>query len=236
MKFELNQYNRNVSNDDLIADVRQVAAEIKKNTVTRKEQDEHGRFKSITLIKRFGSWRNACAKATLEMTRTLPNTPDEELYKNLEEVWTRLGRQPVYSEVAKPTSRFHGDTYCKRFGGWRKALEAFVSYVNDEQTPQSEETIRDWKVEPTTKHKTSRTINWRLRVKVWMRDNHKCQLCGRSPATDPTIVLHVDHIKAWANGGETVLENLQTLCSRCNLGKSNLEFTNTETIIEVQNV
>ncbi|MCL4507775.1 MAG: HNH endonuclease [Chloroflexi bacterium] len=34
--------------------------------------------------------------------------------------------------------------------------------------------------------------------------------------------LHVDHILAWSKGGETVLENLQTLCSVCNLGKSNV--------------
>ncbi|MCW5775769.1 MAG: HNH endonuclease [Phycisphaeraceae bacterium] len=32
-------------------------------------------------------------------------------------------------------------------------------------------------------------------------------------------MLHVDHILAWSNGGETVLANLQTLCDRCNLGK-----------------
>ena len=38
-----------------------------------------------------------------------------------------------------------------------------------------------------------------------------------------SIILHVDHIKAWAKGGETVLENLQTLCSVCNIGKSDLE-------------
>lgn len=53
-------------------------------------------------------------------------------------------------------------------------------------------------------------------------DNFKCKNCGRSPATDPTIILHVDHKTAWANGGETVLENLQTLCSVCNIGKSDL--------------
>jgi len=55
------------------------------------------------------------------------------------------------------------------------------------------------------------------------RDIFKCKICGRSPATDPSIVLHVDRIKAWANCGETVLENLQTLCSKCNIGKSDLE-------------
>jgi len=55
------------------------------------------------------------------------------------------------------------------------------------------------------------------------RDNFKCKKCGRSPATDPKVILHVDHKKAWTNGGETVLENLETLCSKCNIGKSDLE-------------
>jgi len=101
-------------------------------------------------------------------------------------------------------------------------LENFVAYINNEESTASEETIKNVEIEPSTRHKTSRTINWRLRFVVMRRDNFKCKNCGRSPATDPTIILHVDHIKAWANGGETVLENLQTLCSKCNIGKSNL--------------
>ena len=54
------------------------------------------------------------------------------------------------------------------------------------------------------------------------RDNFKCRICGKSPATDPKITLHIDHIIPWSKGGETIFENLQTLCSECNLGKSDL--------------
>lgn len=54
-------------------------------------------------------------------------------------------------------------------------------------------------------------------------DNFKCKNCGRSPATDPKIILHVDHIVPYSSGGETTPDNLQTLCSVCNIGKSNLE-------------
>jgi 5-methylcytosine-specific restriction endonuclease McrA len=54
------------------------------------------------------------------------------------------------------------------------------------------------------------------------RDSFKCRCCGRSPATDPAVELNVDYIKVWAEGGLTVLENLQTLCTKCNSGKSNL--------------
>lgn len=72
-------------------------------------------------------------------------------------------------------------------------------------------------------HKTSRDINLRLRFLVMKRDNFKCCVCGRSPATAQGLELQVDHIKPWTKGGETTLENLQTLCRDCNLGKSDLE-------------
>ncbi|RKX24889.1 MAG: hypothetical protein DRP45_07160 [Candidatus Zixiibacteriota bacterium] len=34
--------------------------------------------------------------------------------------------------------------------------------------------------------------------------------------------MEVDHKIPWSKGGETIEENLQTLCSECNQGKSNL--------------
>ena len=66
----------------------------------------------------------------------------------------------------------------------------------------------------------TRIISDKLRYQVLKRDNFKCCACGASPAKDPSVELHIDHIIPWSKGGETTLENLQTLCSRCNLGKS----------------
>jgi 5-methylcytosine-specific restriction endonuclease McrA len=40
-----------------------------------------------------------------------------------------------------------------------------------------------------------------------------------APPHSLNIELHADHILAVANGGKTTLENLQTLCRQCNLGK-----------------
>ena len=71
-------------------------------------------------------------------------------------------------------------------------------------------------------HKTSRNISASLRYKIMKRDNFKCVLCGASPAKDPSIELHIDHIIPWSKGGESTVDNLQTLCSACNLGKSNI--------------
>lgn len=66
---------------------------------------------------------------------------------------------------------------------------------------------------------TSRVVSDKLRYQVLKRDCFKCCACGASPAKDSSVELHVDHIVPWSKGGETVLQNLQTLCSRCNLGK-----------------
>ena len=221
MKYELEEYHRNTPNDKLIADLKRVAADLQKSP-TMDEYNERGAYHSSTLCIRFGSWFKALEAASLDKTRSPLNIPEEELFQNLEEVWIKLGRQPRYKEFQKPLSKYSSGTYERRYGSWRNALEKFIAYINEENS-SSEEAIKKLEVEPSTRHKTKRCINWRLRFIVMRKDNFKCRTCGRSPATDPSIILHADHIKAWANGGETVLENLQTLCSICNIGKSDLD-------------
>lgn len=222
MKFELEEYHRNTKDEELIVDLQRVASELNKVSVTRAEQDEMGRFHSTTYIRRFGSWSKALEKAGFENMHQR-NFSEEQLFKNLEEIWIRLGRQPKYSDIQKPFSKYSVFTYARRFGGWHKALEKFVAFINTEENYSSEEALGKLEIEPKRNIKASRTINWRIRFIVMRRDNFRCKNCGRSPATDPSVILHVDHLKAWVNGGETVLENLQTLCSICNIGKSNLE-------------
>jgi hypothetical protein len=56
----------------------------------------------------------------------------------------------------------------------------------------------------------------KLRFEVFKRDSFTCQYCG---AASPQVVLHCDHIKPVAKGGETELLNLVTACNTCNLGK-----------------
>jgi hypothetical protein len=61
-------------------------------------------------------------------------------------------------------------------------------------------------------------ISPKLRDDVLRRDNFTCRHCGRSA---PNVELHIDHITPVSKGGETKLENLQTLCAECNFGKGN---------------
>lgn len=67
-----------------------------------------------------------------------------------------------------------------------------------------------------------RTISLSLRYKVLHRDKSRCQKCGRTP--NDGIKLHIDHIIPHSKNGLTVLSNLRTLCSKCNIGRSNKYF------------
>lgn len=116
-------------------------------------------------------------------------------------------------------------------------MEAFVEYINNDEdygdAAKDEITEKDSsekecnllineRENTSSRRKTNRDINLRLRFKVMQRDHFKCCFCGASPAKDSSVVLHVDHIIPWSKGGETVIDNLQTLCSKCNLGKSDI--------------
>jgi hypothetical protein len=220
MKFELEPYHRNTPDDVLLYDLKRVAELIGKQSVTQKQYNENGHYHCTTLTNRFGSWFTVLERAGLEKTRNL-NITEEELLNNLFEIWTKLGRQPKYNDLTRQISKYSTPTYERRFGSWYKALETFIAYVNSESKDGIDD-IQNRKLCASKKQKTSRKINWRMRFLVMRRDDFKCRLCGNSPALKPGLVLHVDHINPWSEGGETIMDNLQTLCEKCNIGKSNL--------------
>lgn len=59
---------------------------------------------------------------------------------------------------------------------------------------------------------------------VLARDQWTCCSCGRSSKMHGTT-LHVDHIIPRSKGGKNEKGNLQTLCWKCNIGKSNRDMT-----------
>ena len=58
----------------------------------------------------------------------------------------------------------------------------------------------------------------KLRMSVLERDEFRCRACGRSPANNVDVELHVHHIIPWGIGGITEKVNLITLCKTCHDG------------------
>lgn len=213
--------NAKASPDEFIPDLKRVAKLLGKSSVTTTEYQEHGRFASSTLANHFGSWFAALDAAGLDRTRTLHVT-DEQYFKNLERVWLHLGRQPRHREIQKPLSSYCAGAYERRFGSWRKALQAFVSFIDEDTNGGNEfgeasDLVRKTAAsQPERRHKTKRQISERLKVRVLIRDGNKCRLCGVTVTGED---IHFDHIKPWAKGGETTFENIQVLCAKHNLAK-----------------
>lgn len=217
-KFEITRVTgAPVSDSEIVADLRRVAESIGTTKVTLRIYSEHGRYDARTVARRFGTWNKALDAVGLDVSNEI-DLPDEKLFENILVLWQHYGRQPRRAELSQPPSTISQSPYRRRFRSWIEALETFVSWANASEAaaPQSN-TVTEGQLQPGT----ARDPSLRLRFKVLQRDRFCCRHCGASPAKQLGVELHVDHIVPWSKGGETVLENLQTLCVQCNLGKSN---------------
>ncbi len=228
---------KGVSKAELIKDLQRVSTILGKKTFFTSDYSQYGQFSRSVFLRKFGSWNEALKAAGLDpFDHPLGGGEKNKVseYSCLEEIerlWVELGRQPTTTDIKNGMSKYSLHTYERRFGSWRKALEFFVDYMNGIKEVEVSDNFDDTQRKPdqiqpsestTITHRTKRDINLRMRFMVMKRDDFKCCLCGRSPATTPGLELHIDHIIPWSKGGETVIDNLQTLCSDCNLGKSNL--------------
>ena len=215
--FKLSRVSGNpVSDETLLSDLKRVAQVSSSDTVPQKKYSDLGTFDCSTVIRRFKSWNNALRLAGLVISNEV-GIPDERLFENLLGLWQHLGRQPRRSELSSPPSTVSQAPYNRRFGSWTASLEAFVAYANSTGHESSGSPAEI----DGARRKTGRDPSLRMRWYVLQSDRFMCRACGASPALDPTVKLHVDHVTPWSEGGETNKENLQTLCSLCNLGKSN---------------
>lgn len=229
------QKNKGITDEHLLEELRRVSNVVGRKEISTGDVKEHSHIHRDLFSKRFGSWKKAVELAGLEIRA--PGAARREhsnkaLFENLYETWTHYGRQPHYAEMNLPPSKIKSKNYTNRFGTWRKALLAFIEYMNkdseEEPTtqlpnkppPQTDPSLPSVPIEKK-RPEDRRDIPLGLRFKVMHRDHFKCVLCGDNPPATPGLVLHIDHIIPWSKGGKTEIENLRTLCAACNLGRGN---------------
>jgi 5-methylcytosine-specific restriction protein A len=85
-----------------------------------------------------------------------------------------------------------------------KEYRKFVTdYVTDPENIKYEDYRNSWNV-----------VRKKMTRLVMKRDKHECRICGSKKN------LQIDHIYPMARGGTNDLDNLQILCKKCNLKKS----------------
>lgn len=208
--------NTPVSDKELIDDLIKIAASYNLDVLPQKLYAQNGKYDVTTISRRFGTWSKALSKAGLK-PGNVNIYSDEELYENILNIWQHKGKQPVRQDLGLEPSKISQSPYKRRFNTWSNALKSFVKYADEK-----EDTDIGFNPSEDSRQKSKRDPSLRLRFKVLKRDNFSCVKCGASPAKNKSVELHVDHIKPWSKGGEAIEENLQTLCMKCNLGKSNV--------------
>lgn len=227
MQYKLNEFNRNVPDNELIDDLKRVAEKLGLNKISSRQYNDNGaKYTAGTIATRFGTWNKALVKADLNLVHQR-DVSEEDLFKNIENVWLNVGMQPTFRNMKTPISKYSTYQYEAKFGTWIKALEAFIEFINsnsyfEKEVPSEGEDLENKsEKEIVFKHKTKRNPSERLKVQVLMRDGNKCRLCGITVTGND---IHFDHIFPWSKGGETTLENLQILCKPHNLAKGNWEY------------
>lgn len=135
---------------------------------------------------------------------TYQTDPNATHYTN-EELRCALCNKSVHYVIeVKWEEMFCLNCYVKNFLHilkWREFVEV-RGIINPNKSKQSKKIQRE-------------KMNYSLRYKIIKRDNFKCVLCGDCDR------LEIDHKIPISEWWKTSSENLQTLCFRCNRGKSN---------------
>jgi hypothetical protein len=159
------------------------------------------------------------------------------MFKEIERIWVDLGHRPSKDDWNSARPKISYNAYRRRFRGWQNACLRFIEHqmrrataagvaeqVPTVQAGDTADVVRPLPDRPSGTDLCGAPADRRdpshaLIKKVWKRDGFRCRRCGRSPATHFGVVLEMDHVVPWVQGGRTTLENLQTLCSNCNRSK-----------------
>jgi|CXWL01.1.fsa_nt_gi hypothetical protein len=205
------------SEPTLIEELQRLARSLGKDTLSRRDIDQHGKMSSAVVLKRFGSLRQALQAAGLRPTRFM-KASEEELLDLIEEVWAtsleRFGRRPERADLKMVGSPVSADTIVRRFGSWKKALMATTERADRERPSGAEGSTEPAPVSSPSMRSAKATLSVRKRFFVLKRDLYRCRLCKATG-----VPLEVDHIVPVARGGSDALDNLQALCFPCNRGK-----------------
>lgn len=126
VKFELHRLT-NYSDDDVLTEIRRVAALIKKPALTRNDFFIHSRIHPSTIEKRFGGWTNALEKAGIkERSASCAKTrkmADDEILNELKKFAKSINTETLSNTQLREQFPFSLNSLTRRFGSWQKAVE-----------------------------------------------------------------------------------------------------------------
>lgn len=144
---------KQIKNEDYYADLQRVAKLPNKNTVLYEDYRQYGNYAAQHIFSRFKTWDEALLSAGLQSSGLARSRIDvQAIFNEIERMWIKLGRQLTSTDIIKGNiSKYSIDTYKRRFGSWRKTLEAFVEYINLDNPKQADEELKEIKIDKQNK-------------------------------------------------------------------------------------
>ena len=115
-------------------------------------------------------------------------------------------------------SNYQWQGFYKSYDRFKTAFDAERNRIFHVRKFGSEPTVQP--VAPTMQALEQRELTEEEKEQVYRRDAYTCQCCGKQKQPGRRVKFEVDHITPFRFGGETSLNNSQTLCSLCHKDKS----------------
>lgn len=192
--------------ESITAELRRIAKKLGRQTLTWDDISTYGRLNPITVKRKFGTMQKAHLAAGLvpRVSRLTECANSQSSREFVEDHREEVGEKPACQGIEKYGSLATIDVVMDRFGSWNLALMAAATIA-----PAS--LAKGLYKVPLPKRQP---ISDRRRFLIFKRDRYKCKMCRTAGG-----VLEVDHVIPHALGGSNKLDNLQTLCRKCNRGK-----------------
>lgn len=219
--------------EELLADMQRVDQEID-GPVSQVAYNEHGKWTTRPVKRRFKSWEIACQKADVSRPDMGPQTADdEELLTDIRNVADEIGHVPSRTEYNK-NGKFSRQMAISRFGSWPKAVEK-AGY--DPLPPGGQVGKRNalW-----TDEEPYYGPHWDEHAEeIRKRDDYECKECGMSNEmhiNEYGSRLNVHHIVAAREfdsyEAANTRENLITLCNSCHTTYEHLPIERAKELVE----
>jgi hypothetical protein len=229
-KFDRHRIDK-IHRDRVIAELLKVAEANQYFEFQLKDFEALANISKHPVIATFGSWPAALQelRELLRLqgkdlkTRSRDRISNVNLFSEMRRIWSSLGHRPSRYEWESASPAYSYETYKNRFGGWQSACLRFLEHQMGGEIQLEEDslpTVSSSNMQTPELVIRRRNVPLNVRLAVLKRDGFRCVLCGRSPANELGVVLHLDHVHPFSLGGESTADNLQTLCQACNLGKS----------------
>jgi len=142
--------------------------------------------------------------------------PDNEKYNSYMKNLFAALKKPLLNEFEVIISI----KYSSRMGRVREGISKRYNYIEYKQVEYEYFQLRtENRLYEISSRVERAKMSESMRYDVFKRDGFRCRICGAS--ANDGAKLHVDHIIPISKGGRTRMDNLQTLCDRCNIGKGN---------------